>query len=876
MPEVTRSESAALEAPHWRRRLRVIGPGRVWFLTSTLVVLALAMLRTISDLPPLETPFQVAWPMLIPFVYLAEVTVVHLQFRRDAHSFSMSEIPLVFGLFFMSPMGLIGAQLIGNALALGLHRRQSPIKLIFNLSQFTVQAILAVIVFRSILGERDPQGTAGWIGVLVAMGLAVVVANVLINTAIHLAGGILERSEKLNVLRLGVVAALMNSSLGLVAITVMWTQSSAAWAAAVPPVVLYLAYRGYIAQGREHQRLQALYEATKALHSSTQIEAAMLAAATHARSMFEAERAEILIFPGGLGREGYRTAVGPGEHEESMQEVNGGTDGEAWVETLGTGRSRLLPREADRRRMLRRDASDEMVAPIQGPEGTNGVMVVVDPLGDVRTFTSRDLRFLETLASQVSVSLEKGRLEDSLLKVTRLKEDLRYRATHDALTGLANRAQLRERLDKVVDATGTGNTPAALLILDLDDFKAVNDTLGHPAGDELLVAVGQRIQSCCRPHDTVARLGGDEFAILLEHLSSPGDAIKVVERIIDVLKQPFVLSRRQVTSHASVGIAFVHPGHDPVDLMRHADQAMYSAKRRRKGSYRVFKGDIQDRSVHTPTPSAELKTAIERDELVLHYQPLVELETGQIVGLEALVRWNHPRRGLIQPDEFIPLAEETGLIVPLGRFVLQRACRQASRWHAQSTGFKTTISVNLSPRELTEADIVSEVRRTLEESGLEPQYLVVEITENVMMDPFTDILDELKTLGVRIAVDDFGTGYSSLGYLDRLPIDIVKIDRAFIEHLTGPDQSPLARIVLQIGDALGLETMAEGIETVEQLQYLQKLGCSVGQGYLFAPPMDADAVEALLHARADSGVALFDMSGPHQGRRHAHVVGLPI
>jgi diguanylate cyclase (GGDEF)-like protein len=574
----------------------VTGPGRVWILTSVVVVVALALSWTVRDLPSLEAPFNIAWPMLIPLVYLAEVTVVHLHFRRDAHSFSMSEIPLIVGLFFTSPIGLIGAQLVGNALALSLNRRQSPTKLVFNLSQFTLQSVLAVIVFRWILGGGDPQGAAGWIGILVALGLAVLVANILINVAIHLAGGNLERSEQLDVLKLGAAATLMNSSLGLVAITVMWTRAPAVWAAAVPPVVLYLAYRAYIAQEEEHRRLQALYEATRALHASTQVEAAMLVAATHARSMFEAERAEILIFPGGLDRDGYRTGVGPGEHEETMQKISGNTVDETWVETLGSGRSRLLHRESGRRRTLRRHAYDEMVVPIQRPEGTNGVMVVVDPLGDVRTFTSRDLRFLETLSSQVSVSLEKGRLEASVVQLTHLEKDLRHRATHDTLTGLANRALLRERLGEVADEAETGSTPAAILFLDLDDFKTVNDTFGHPAGDQLLVAVAQRLQSCCRPHDTVARLGGDEFAVLLEHLSTPEDAITVTERIIGVLRQPFMVLGRQVISHASVGVALVQPGFGPDELMRHADLAMYSAKRRGKGSYQVFEDGLQDRS----------------------------------------------------------------------------------------------------------------------------------------------------------------------------------------------------------------------------------------------------------------------------------------
>jgi len=296
--------------------------------------------------------------------------------------------------------------------------------------------------------------------------------------------------------------------------------------------------------------------------------------------------------------------------------------------------------------------------------------------------------------------------------------------------------------------------------------------------------------------------------------------------------------------------------------MRHADMAMYSAKHREKGSYEVFRDGIQTEIAQAPSPSDELRDAIEQDQLILHYQPLVELETGNIVGLEALVRWDHPQRGLIAPDKFIPLAEEPGLIVPLGRWVLRQACYQTVRWHARGNGSKPTVSVNLSPRELAEADIVDDVRRALEDSGLEPRYLVVEITENVMVKPFTQILDDLKALGVRIAVDDFGTGYSSLGYLDRLPIDIVKVDRSFVERMTGPEESPLVNIVLQIGDALGLKTVAEGIETIDQLDGLRKLGCSTGQGYLFAPPLEAEAVATLLRSQADGTGSLMSAPAP--------------
>lgn len=570
---------------HRRHSAKNAPPRRVWLLVAGQLAVAAALTWYIWDLPALDTPVRIPWLVMIPLVYLAELTVVHLQFGRDAHSFSMSEVPLVIGLFFTDPLGLVAAQLIGNALALSINRRQAPVKLGFNLSQFTIQAALAVIVFRAVLGDRDPEGVFGWIGILLALGLAVVVANALINLAIHLAGGSIERSERLKVLKLGGVAALMNASLGLVAVTVMWTRPWAAWVAAVPPVVLYLAYRSYVVQEREHKLLQGLYEATKVLHGSHRFDKIAQAAIAHACSMFEAERVEILVLPGDVEDGGYHASGGPGEPETTVQPVNGKVARRLWTGSYRSGEPGLIRGDTGRRWQAGRPSYDGMVAPIEGRDGILGAVVVTEPLGDVRTFTARDLRFLVALAGQVGVSLETGRLEDSLAQVTRLKEDLRHQATHDSLTGLANRALLEEHLQEAIEDTSDGGTLAALILLDLDDFKAVNDSLGHQAGDELLVAVAKRLKSCCRPHDTVARFGGDEFALLLQGLTRPEDAARVAERIKAALGRPFLISGRSVTSGASSGIALVQPGQDAETLVRLADEAMYAAKRQRKGTF---------------------------------------------------------------------------------------------------------------------------------------------------------------------------------------------------------------------------------------------------------------------------------------------------
>lgn len=832
---------------HQSSRSHLTGPGRVWALTGVMAAAAVALALVASGLAPLDAPFRLHWLVMVPLVFAGEVAVVSLQFRKDAHVFAMGEVPLVVGLFFVDPLGLIAAQVVGNALALVLHRRQSPLKAAFNLAMLTLQAGIGIVVFRTIVGAQDPLGVAGWVGALAAVAVAVVFASVFVNAAIVLSGGDLSRSERIDALKLLAVSSAINAALGLVAVTVMWTRPGTAWAAAVPPVALYLAYRAYVAQREERQRIQGLYEATRALHRSPQLEAAMLAAVTHARSMFDAERAEIRVFPTGPNGDGFLATAGPGDHTQVIHRSDADAGGEVQREVLGSGRSRLLSCESVRhaRRWNRRH---RMVVPVHGPGEVNGVLLVAEPMGDLRNFMPQDLRMLETLASQVTVSLENARLEDSLAQVTRLKDDLQDRTLHDVLTGLANRAFLWDRLTETLETAKTGDKQSAVLVLDIDDFKTINDTLGHVAGDQLLIGVARRLEACCRPEDTVARLGGDEFAILLDRLSAPGDATAVAARIAESLREPFVVAGQDVTAQASLGVALVEDNLSPEQVIHRADQAMYTAKNRCKGSYQVFEEGIQERWREVAMLRSDLAQAIERDELILHYQPIVNMETGDITGVEALVRWNHPERGLLFPDMFIPAAEETGQIVALGRWVLHTACRQMRRWHDETTGSKLTISVNLSPRELEEPDIIDEVRRALTESGLDAQYLVVEITENVMLQPYTQVLDSLKELGIRIALDDFGTGYSSLAYLHRLPIDIIKIDRAFVHGAALEQQSPLARLIVQIGDILGLSTVAEGIETPEEFQWLRQLGCRAGQGYLFARPMDAHAITPLLTA----------------------------
>ena len=430
-----------------------------------------------------------------------------------------------------------------------------------------------------------------------------------------------------------------------------------------------------------------------------------------------------------------------------------------------------------------------------------------------------------------------------------LEEQLIRQALHDPLTGLANRALFADRLEHAL-ARGRGpGTTVAILVIDLDGFKDINDSLGHDAGDDLLTIAGMRLQGHARPGDTVARLGGDEFGVLLEDIAT-AEAMRSANALLEGLATPIVLRDRDLTPTASIGIA-IAAGEDAEALLRNADTAMYAAKRQGKGGYALFEPAMHATVLERLDLAADLSRAVEKGQLHLCYEPQISLESGRVCCLEALVRWRHPTRGEVSPGEFIPLAEETGMILPIGHWVLREACRQVKAWQERwPAPAPLTIAVNLSARQLQHPGIVDEVRAALAATGLDSQSLVLEITETAIMeqlDAAITILTELRRLGVRLALDDFGTGYSSLSYLQRLPVDILKIDRSFVAGVAKSTQdSALARGILTLGQTLGLETVAEGIETAEQLAALRELGCQLGQGYYFARPLGPTAVDALL------------------------------
>ena len=428
-----------------------------------------------------------------------------------------------------------------------------------------------------------------------------------------------------------------------------------------------------------------------------------------------------------------------------------------------------------------------------------------------------------------------------------LVDRLQHQAFHDPLTNLANRVLVRYRLEHALQQRALSNDSVAVIFIDLDNFKYINDSLGHSAGDELLVALASRLRATTRAGDTPARFGGDEFVILLEDVDTPRYAISVAERVLDAMREPFLIDGHEVFTTPSIGIAFSGEGHTNADeLLRHADSAMYEAKRRGKACFAIYEASMSGDALRRLELENDLRRALQNGEFELYFQPTWDLDLNRVSGFEALIRWNHPSRGLVMPGEFIALAEETGLIVPMGFGVLRSGCAQAVAWN-RSSAHPLHMSVNISARQLHLPEVVPLVARALQESGLAPSNLILEITESAIVERTEQVLatmNQLKGLGVSLAIDDFGTGYSSLAYLRAFPFDYLKIDRQFVGGIDRePDNSAIVTSMVTLAHALKLDVIAEGAETREEVEHLKFLGCDKGQGYFFGRPQPVEIVE---------------------------------
>jgi diguanylate cyclase (GGDEF)-like protein len=456
-------------------------------------------------------------------------------------------------------------------------------------------------------------------------------------------------------------------------------------------------------------------------------------------------------------------------------------------------------------------------------------------------FSQEDVDFMQAIANVLANAIERRRAE----------EKTQHEALHDPLTGLPNRNLFLDRLQHALSVAARRQTSIAVLFLDLDQFKLVNDSLGHAAGDELLAAVAPRIEEALRPGDTVARFGGDEFAVLAEDIGNEHGATRIAERIAETLARPFILREREHFVSASIGIAIGEGNEAPEALIRDADSALYRAKEHGRGGYEIFDEVMRSRVIEHMQIENDLRRAIQREELELHYQPVIKLLDGSIVAMEALLRWNHPDRGLVGPLAFIPVAEESRLIVPIGRWVIEQACRQAAAWqqlHPDSA--PVSVAVNLSARQIADPDLLSHIEGAVQANRIDPSSLWLELTETTLLDETSFVertLESLKGLGVRLVLDDFGVGFSSLGYLKRLPLSMIKLDRSFVENLAeGSHDAAIVRAVSEMANTIGIGVVAEGVETDEQVRMASTLGCGYAQGFHFSEAVPAAHIEHLL------------------------------
>jgi diguanylate cyclase (GGDEF)-like protein len=804
----------------------------VWWLNAALYAAAAVLLVTLAGHAPIESP-HLPWFVIAAAIAACELRPVDLQFKRSSHAFSLADIPLTLALIFSTGADLMVGMAVGTAV--GMSFRSMPmVKLAFNTAQGTVAAGLAATVLRGLVGDTPDFGPTLWISAFVATQFAGFVMITLIACAMRLTEGRMTAPELRQMLVFDVVITLANTSLALLAAVIIVAEPTATPIILVPVLLAFMGYRAFVQELERSEKAEFLYETTRTVSESPEVADAIEGLLERAREAFRVERAEVVLFDR-EDQPATRTAIGRGAGRQATEPADPASvaalrelaeEGAAFVsepllELLGGLRHAIA-------------------APLRSDERTLGVMVLADRVGLSRRFDGEDLALLGKLAADAGAALRYGHTDETVVELVDLQERLVHQAQHDPLTGLVNRAGFTETVAAV------SGEAMAVVFLDLDDFKSVNDTMGHLIGDRLLQAAAERISRAVRAEDLVARLGADEFAILVRGANSEAAetaAAEMVERVLAEFAMPVELGDQLLAVKLAAGITSSrHSGSDPADLLRDADMAMYEAK---AGALRaaVFTPELRDAVMRRHTLKRDLDVGIDREELLVEYQPIVELQSSEPVAAEALVRWQHPEQGLIPPLEFIPLAEQSGQIVDLSRFVLRTACHRAMEWTRRG-GPALTMQVNLSGRELDDPGLADHVLGQLEQSGLPPERLVIEITETALVQDATTggaQLNRLRDHGVRLALDDFGTGFSSLSYLRSLPLDILKIAKEFTDGVhRNRDDATFVRLISELAALRGLTVIAEGIETTEQHAVLRGLGCHLGQGFLFARSLAGD------------------------------------
>ncbi|WP_408657260.1 putative bifunctional diguanylate cyclase/phosphodiesterase [Jatrophihabitans sp.] len=814
-----------------------------WTLTlsGVLAVIAVALTWHADSEPilTLDLPTPVLALMLAALFLLAEQFLMNVEFRRQAHSLTLAGVPLVLGVLLVSPQTFVIARLAAAMIAFILQRINFD-KILYNGAAYACEAALDATIVHLWLSQRDQIDLWTVAVVLTVVAGVDQLMSLLVLSLIRLHNGPLSPREVADVL---VSAAALSAVSCAFAVIVLLLLGNGALGAGLVVLVIAVgagAYRGHASTRRRHQALTLIHEFVSDGVGAESLEQLAGQLLSRIRQLLRAATVEVMIVDGQLANLGAaRSDAEPtaaltltiGE-DENLMVGRRTVDYSDWIAVRAliqeepTLAARTTKDRGLRRWLLERGVRDAVVVALPLSSGSAGTLTVMDRLGETATFVEDDLTLLQTLTGHLAVAI----------RSTRLVEKLGYDATHDSLTGLSNRAHLSEQINLVL-STGTG--AATVLLLDLDRFKEVNDILGHDVGDRLLKVVADRLRGCLPAYATVARLGGDEFAVLLPGVD---DAAELAELVADTLAEPVRFEEAMLTPESSVGVAVTNGLSAQPDLLRQADTAMYEAKAndRRVAVY----GPEMDRGrIERLALVADLRMALSDhpEQMLLHYQPKIDLQTGMVTGVEALVRWAHPTLGVLGPDRFIPLAESTGLIEGLTPLVLEAGLAECRKWTAD--GYPISVAVNLSARNISDPRLPDRVAAAIARIGLPADRVILEITESsVMGDPAQTlpVLHQLRDLGVCLSLDDFGTGYSSLSYLQRLPVGEVKIDRSFVQGLSGENRSStraLIKTIIGLGADLNLRIVAEGVEDLATLDELRGLGCQVAQGYYISRPM---------------------------------------
>ncbi|MEX2291841.1 MAG: GGDEF domain-containing protein [Mycobacteriales bacterium] len=800
---------------------------------SALLLLSAVLLPTVWAGESASTALQLPWWLLAMLFAVFHLNVLYVERGREAQTLSLTEIPMLLGLFFADARSLLLANLLSGIVAFGLVRRQTPARLLFNLALLVADVCVAWTVFTALHTGAVTVTATAWLGsysALFAAGLLDVVAVAGVMAAVE---GRLDRRELLRDLAKETVPSAMATTVALVAVYALTLSVAAALPLAGLLVIVLLNQRAHGRLRQRHLSLERLYRFSQVVSRAGEGDEVVPSILAQAKQMLRADSAALTLLAAPPAGGAARAVLTAGDRLERSALVD--LELPDWLLDRLVTEPHPVALHARNTELRVQDflrshgCTEALVAPLRSEEGFIGILLVADRIGHVRGFDDSDVPLLETIANHAGVALHSSRLTDQL----------RHEALHDALTGLPNRILLHRDLTRAVEQIRRGElTGCAVGMMDLDGFREINDALGHQRGDELLQEVAARLTRalggvCC------ARLGGDEFAFLLTAPTALVEAPSLARHLLEVLEQPIDLHGLRVEVRASLGLAYA-PEHaqDAVSLLKRAELAMYDAKSSGSG-IRTFESRLDTLSPTRLGLVAELRQALSQGELHLHVQPKSSLATGRVVGVEALVRWQHPTLGNVPPDQFVPVAERSGFIRPLTLLVLEQSLQACASW--RRAGQDVGVAVNLSARSLTDPALVRDVAEALERHDLPARLLTLEITEgSVMTDPARamELLRTLRSMGVRLSVDDFGTGYASLSYLKRLPVHEVKIDRSFVTHMvTDPDDATIVRSIIDLARNLGLDVVAEGVEDEAAWQQLARLGCTYAQGYHLGRPM---------------------------------------